>query len=673
MFSDRNRFFYNNLRCRWARATCLLALMCVAFLSAAAQQPYKQLTNLTTMYIDTEGGAPVASRDDYVTCTVTLVNGDSVVQLEKVQIRGRGNSTWTDVGENGKRPYRLKLNKKRRLIGPDHANAKSWTLLANAADKSMLHNAITADVGRLCGLPFCPAAQFVDLYLNGDYRGTYQLSDQVEVRERRVEVDTQTGWLLEYNKDEAKSSPPQFKLGSYGVVDIKNPTDEQLTSERMNAIETFVNELVSRMEATDSLAGLPRYMHPVEGYRAMVDTASLVNWAVAGEITANWDMLYSVFLYKEADAAGLSFGPLWDLDLGYNNHQQMDMGRRLVGLTNIELGWLGSARPLVKLTERVWQDPWFQHAMATRLQQLIDSGIEAKLLACVDSLAALIDSSQQRNYEVWPLYESSFNYLDRQHSRRTYAQYVDLLRDFIPDRLAFLQRQFSSRDAHNRAIGEGESVSVEAADSVNIILRRPMEAEEWTTLCLPFSLSDAQSEALFGKHAHVAEPTAVEGNTLIFTTLASKDLQAGRPYLIRPTRRVASPTTIPQVSIIATEPSSLQLTDAEGRQWTFSGTFSPTDLNDTSCALTVSDHNFALSSEGRLPALRGVLQLPSGVKASRVRLMLDGSTSAIRLPAHQKKRDRAAYNLRGQRIKNASSDVPSGIYIEEGRKFVRLH
>ena len=38
-------------------------------------------------------------------------------------------------------------------------------------------------------MKFCPAARFVDVYLNGSYRGTYQISDQVQVHKRRIDID----------------------------------------------------------------------------------------------------------------------------------------------------------------------------------------------------------------------------------------------------------------------------------------------------------------------------------------------------------------------------------------------------------------------------------------------------------------------------------------------------
>ena len=116
------------------------------------------------------------------------------MKLDSLQIRGRGNSTWR---KSEKKPYRLKFHAPQRLLGPGFANARDWTLLANHGDKTLIRNALTYELGRFVGLPFCPAYLFVDLFVNGQYLGIYQVSDQVEAGKGRVAVKKASGWLLE--------------------------------------------------------------------------------------------------------------------------------------------------------------------------------------------------------------------------------------------------------------------------------------------------------------------------------------------------------------------------------------------------------------------------------------------------------------------------------------------
>ena len=133
---------------------------------------------MPSVYIETENRRSITSKEKYINWTFIYVDGDSLARYENTLIRGRGNSTWWN---SDKKPFRVKFEKKQRLLGEGFANARSWTLLANHGDKTMIRNALTYDLGRFMGMKFCPAARFVDLYLNGNYQGTYQISDQVQV------------------------------------------------------------------------------------------------------------------------------------------------------------------------------------------------------------------------------------------------------------------------------------------------------------------------------------------------------------------------------------------------------------------------------------------------------------------------------------------------------------
>ena len=142
----------------------VILLLLTATASPALSQQYRQLTDVPTIYIETENRRPITSKEAYIYCSMVYVDGDEVTRYDSTQIRGRGNSTWWS---SDKKAYRLKFAHKQRLLGEGFANAKSWTLLANHGDKTMIRNALTYDLGRLLGMKFCPAAKFVDLYLNG--------------------------------------------------------------------------------------------------------------------------------------------------------------------------------------------------------------------------------------------------------------------------------------------------------------------------------------------------------------------------------------------------------------------------------------------------------------------------------------------------------------------------
>ena len=201
-------------------------------------ETHKRLTNLPHIYINTFSGQPVISKTEYVLAKMWYVDeNDSVAMFDSLQIRGRGNSTWNMA----KKPYRLKFNKKEKLLGKGYAKTKNWTLLANHGDKSLIRNALTRQLGEWMGLKFNPAAKFVDLTFNDEYVGNYQLSDHIDVRPHRVNITEQDevisdtsnitgGYLLEvdgfYDFQDGRTG---FYSSQYNVpIRIHYPDDDDI-------------------------------------------------------------------------------------------------------------------------------------------------------------------------------------------------------------------------------------------------------------------------------------------------------------------------------------------------------------------------------------------------------------------------------------------------------------
>ena len=100
-------------------------------------------------------------------------------------VKGRGNSSWkASATMFGKFAFNMKLKSKTNLLGMDSAEssgAKSWCLLANNADESMLRNALTYQLASEIGLLYSPEFRFVDIYDNGEYMGSYLVTEKVDV------------------------------------------------------------------------------------------------------------------------------------------------------------------------------------------------------------------------------------------------------------------------------------------------------------------------------------------------------------------------------------------------------------------------------------------------------------------------------------------------------------
>lgn len=658
----------------------LAALLAAPAVPAAGQSPYVQRTNLPTLYIETTSGADPEDKENYLPCTVTLVDGAATTTytLADGGVRGRGNTTWGAK----KRPWRLKFDKKTALLGPDYAKAKSWTVLANAFDKSLMRNALTRALGVAMHLEFAPAARFVDLVMNGTYRGTYQLSDQMEARAGRVPVNETTGWLLEYANAEDKVDEPKVRLewaGTYyGNVEVKNPefAGDDLAANPALATEitSYLNDtLGSRLDV--SVQGYD-FVNPRTGYRAIADTASLVNWYVATEITANWDGLYSIYMFREGEAgAPLHFGPLWDEDLAYGNHNETydyfpsnQFYKQLLAECNFNRWQFpGGYRKMQPVVLHLWDDPWFALAAERRLCALIDGGLQATLEHAIDSMRTELAQSAADNFAVWSISGDDPGFAPRTE-RRSWAQSVNNLRAFVGTRLAMLRARFAEKNAANRLLDEAQdnraliAATASAGSGVGVSLRHSATAGAWNAVCLPFALSRQLIDYLYGAGTVVEQLAGTErrGNITVLRFAKTDAMQAGQPYLVRPTRTVDVPYSfLDQTFVAAPQPAAV-----DGCK--LCGTFAPATLTPGASLFAVgADGQPVAAASQPVAAFGAYVAVPSGVVPA---IELEGFATGIAAPAVDAAVDAApVFDLSGRRV---AAPARRGVYVQRGRKTV---
>lgn len=401
---------------------------------------YVQKTDLPIIYIETFDGNGIYSKDVYEYCRLHYVDEvGTVTSYDSVSIRGRGNSTWN----LSKKPYKLKFLNKEKFLGKGYAKAKKWTLLANAGDKTMIRNAVTSALGEFTSLKFNPAYKFVDMVLNNEYIGTYQISDQVDVRPHRVNITEQPypisdttditgGYLLEVDG---------FKDGNYFIsnnkapITIHYPEQDEIDSKQTAYIRNYINNTFEPSLFSED------FTDAETGYRAFVDTTSLIDWYLCTEISANIDGFWSTYCYKEQGDQRLFWGPLWDYDIAYNNDHRVQNDMRLQSSVNSLMADIAYSGSKVWVT-RMWEDPWFQKTVYTRYKELLDSGLVNYMQLQVDSLSDLLSQSQQLNYAKWGINRKMYHEVVLYSS---YNQYISDLKNFITEHCEYLLNAFSDK------------------------------------------------------------------------------------------------------------------------------------------------------------------------------------------------------------------------------------
>lgn len=392
-------------------------------------QSLDQLTNLPTIYINTFDNQYIGSKTVYKYANLWRVDGDKVERYDSLEIRGRGNSTWGLA----KKPYRIKFLDKEKFLGSERANAKSWTLMANHADKTLIRNAVASYIGTQLGQVFTPAASFVDLYLNDKYLGNYQVSDQVQIKKKRINIveqeepatadsDISGGYLLEIDGT-AGGDPVNF--GSVGgtPVSIKSPDETVINWDQRNYIQNFYNDFETRALSEN-------YADPQNGYRAIVDSTSLASWFLTVEYCGNPDGFYSIYLYKNQADDHLYFGPIWDYDIAFNNCNRIgETTDKMMTYDGYRTGAVG------RWLDNMWRDPWFQNLTGRVWHKAVREGLVENTINYIDSMAVVIDESQKKNFEIWPLDGHVYNEITLWS---TYQEGVDYLKKFVVEHADYM-------------------------------------------------------------------------------------------------------------------------------------------------------------------------------------------------------------------------------------------
>jgi len=365
--------------------------------AAQGQQTGTPAAALPVLNVQMDNGAEITSREDYESAKYTLKSdAGQVLNDSTLDIRGRGNSTWTMP----KKPYRVRLTGSTPLMGMP-AN-RHWVLLANYSDKTLIRNDVAFEMSRRLGLEYTPRSTFVELWLNGTDRGIYQLTEHIRIADERVNIpeldegDTAPdkitgGYLIEIDARRGEDfcyGSPKTRI----VFCLSNP--ESLLEPGWESQRAYIEGYIDQTE--DALFS-DHFTDPATGYAAYIDVDSAVNYYLVNEWVKNVDSVQfsSVYLYKKRDGK-LTFGPVWDFDLAIGN---VDYTNNF-GDPGSPTDWYVRKAPWFA---RLFQDPAFEAKVKARWAQLKASGAVEGIFTYIDNQALKLSNVQKNNFQIWDI------------------------------------------------------------------------------------------------------------------------------------------------------------------------------------------------------------------------------------------------------------------------------
>ncbi len=354
---------------------------------------------ISTIWINTVNETKIESKDkeDYVPCDVKIQSINEAWNFSgSGKIRGRGNSTWLWYD---KKPYRLKLSEKKPILGLK--SNKDWVFLANYRDPTHLMNTFVFIVGRGLGLPFTNSIRYAEVYLNNDYIGLYQITEQVEQGKNRVNIDKEEGLLLSLDADDGPYYSPKaqdnFWSSLYGMpVCIKFPKEQ--TSNQLDIIKSEFHLLETAIQNGNYYA-----------VNKLLDIPAFIDYLIIQELVYNVEVAAprSIYIHRDKDKKWV-MGPLWDFDAGfdfdwntmYTGHNYFNSFRKLI-LGTDPAHQIGGHRVPYFFTD-LFKNRQFVRAYKNRWLEIKDDIIDVYWEETL-KYAEYNEEAMYRNFERWPI------------------------------------------------------------------------------------------------------------------------------------------------------------------------------------------------------------------------------------------------------------------------------
>ncbi len=405
--------------------------------------------------IDQVDPGVVIVKDPLVPAAAALSVSDGtgvVLASTPMTIEGRGHSTWYYSFleyPNRKLPYKIEFASRVDLMGM--GPARKWVLLANRFDKSLMKNMLAFDLAQGLSFGFTNRYRLAELTLNGDYKGLYLVTDQIEVDETlRVKTgtvspatDPDPGFLLEWDHKliDGTGDPAVAGIDYFLVADIgqafafKGPKVKELNGVPGDAARVAIAAFMA--EASAALLDCKTGTAGQDRYKALVDVTSFYDYFIVNEFTKNTDAAsYSSIYVNRPKAGKLAMGPIWDQDIAF--------------------GWLESVRSPTEWYVRD-HNPWlralvrdnaeFAAGLRARWNQ-VKSLVRAKVLDGIDLHEVQLRTAAARNHDRWGELSAHLNIWTPEQQYpvviTSFADVVAYVRDWADLRYAWLDAQINS-------------------------------------------------------------------------------------------------------------------------------------------------------------------------------------------------------------------------------------
>lgn len=375
-----------------------------------SEYPYAGIPRIV---IETENHREIKDRETEIPAKLQ-VWGENAPESEVMDltIRGRGNSSWT---HSPKKSYKIKFNTKESLFGMP--KDRDWALIANYADKTLMKNYLAYKLSTLLDANYTPKCEFVELYLNNEYMGVYNLTETLKTGKNRI------NWISENNAFFAEFDI-HYKAKNT-TIRLKEPPKTITIHLPKNTSIPTQNILKEHLDSLSTI--IKKHRLSIDSLSKWIDLEAYLLFYWIQEFSMNRDGNFDTSIFFTWNIGEpLKMGPLWDFDLAYNGHFNKQ--------TQNPEAWF--------IRNYYWNSSLFQNEAfkeAANIYWHSHRDIFVQTIDHIHTYREQLKHAAQNNFKRWPILQSAAS-LFHPYSYNSYQAAVDSLEAWIRQRIMWIDQ-----------------------------------------------------------------------------------------------------------------------------------------------------------------------------------------------------------------------------------------
>ena len=389
--------------------------------SSDSNNVYYKSSNLPLFVIHSSTGKE-PQKNEILSATVNLIISSESISDYSCKFKLRGSEALN------------KYKKSYYIIFEDeitfHTKSQNWVLVSNYGDKTLIRNLVSYELSRIFEMEYTVDCEPIDLMVNGEYEGTYNLCPEIDISENKIKIQKMNkndnsypkitgGYLLEI--DGFAYSGSLFIHSKGGIpISIRSPNEEDgITEEQINYIKDKFDQLENEIYNNNF---------------TRIDITSFAKYFLLQELIGNAQAYWSTYIYKDRNNETFYFGPIFDNDMGYDN----DDGVYPVNCKRNYIFNFGySSGTMVRLINKIIEND----EVIQKIKEIWKNISETKLnpmflIQFINKKVNYLNQSRELNFKRWNIMNKKVSFNPKVYG--SYEEEVNIVKNFINNRIYWL-------------------------------------------------------------------------------------------------------------------------------------------------------------------------------------------------------------------------------------------